>query len=626
MNCITSSAVRLAQVWLAASVALAQPPTIGNCSVFPANNIWNTPIDRLPVSPNSSTYINTIGAGLHMHADFGSGLYAGGPIGIPYITVPGSQTKYPATFLYFDESDPGPYAVPLNAPIEGGSQSNGDRHTMAVDVDNCILYELGKAYPQTASWQADAGAIFGLLSNVLRPVTWTSTDAAGLSVLAGLARYDEIVSGEIRHALRFTAPQTQRAFVWPARHYASSITDPTYPPMGLRVRLRASYDISGFSSTNQIILRALKKYGMMLADNGSAWYVSGAPDSRWDNNDLHQLGLIAGSDFEVVDVSPLMVSADSGQARQGGPVVLTSKLGTYHSTGAVFVLDANNNYSWDGAPPDKLFNWGTANLNPGYQVVVGDWNGSGTQKVGLFDPASATWLLDYDGDGIYTPGVDKILRWGSPGDTPVVGDWNGSGTTKVGTFGPNTGLWLLDYNGNFAWDGPSVDRYFSWGSPGDTPLVGDWNGTGTIKVGTFGPRTGFWLLDYNGNFRWDGPSVDKYFSWGSPGDTPLVGDWSGSGTAKVGTFVPGTGLWLLDYNGNFTWDGPGVDKYLRWGSPGDTPVIGDWNGSGTAKVGTFVPGTATWLLDFNGNFTWDGAAIDKYIPWGSPGDTPVVWK
>lgn len=310
------SAFLFVSVWLVASVAVAQPAAIGNCSVFPSNNIWNTPIDQLPVAPNSTTYITTIGGNATMHADFGSGLYAGAPIGIPFITVPGTQTKYPATFLYSSESDPGPYAVPLNAPIEGGSQSTGDRHSIAIDIDNCILYELGRAFPQTASWQADAGAIFNLASNALRPATWTSTDAAGLPIFPGLARYDEIAAGEIRHALRFTVPQTQRAFLWPARHDASSLTDPKYPPMGLRVRLQASFDISGFSPTNQIILRALKKYGMILADNGSAWYVSGAPDPRWDNNDLHNLGVITGSNFEVVDVSPLMADPNSGQIKQ----------------------------------------------------------------------------------------------------------------------------------------------------------------------------------------------------------------------------------------------------------------------------------------------------------------------
>jgi len=299
-----------------AGSAHAHAPTLGSCTVLPADNIWNTPIDQLPFSPRSSTYVNTIGATTAVHADFGSGLWDGGPIGIPFITVPGTQTKYPASFTYADESDPGPYAVPLNAPIEGGSASTGDRHAISVDVDHCILYELYAAYPQTASWQAGSGAIFNLLSNNLRVATWTSADAAGLPIFPGLVRYDEIAAGEIRHALRFTVPKTQKAYVWPARHYASSLTGAQYPPMGVRFRLRADFDISSYSPTNQIILRALKKYGMMIADNGSAWFLYGAPDSRWNNDDLHSLGAIHGSDFQVVDVSGLMISPDSGQATQ----------------------------------------------------------------------------------------------------------------------------------------------------------------------------------------------------------------------------------------------------------------------------------------------------------------------
>jgi hypothetical protein len=304
--------------------AFGQPPKIGNCTVLPADNIWNTPVDQLPVAPSSSTYVNTIGAIAGIHADFGSGSYNGAPIGIPFVTVPGTQTKYPAAFTYASESDPGPYAVPLNAPIEGGSQSTGDRHAIAIDTDNCVLYELYAAYPQSASWQAGSGAIFNLLSNALRTASWTSADAAGLPILSGLMRYDEIAAGEIRHAIRFTVPKTQKAYVWPARHYASSITDPSYPPMGARFRLRAGFDISGYSAANQVILRALKKYGMMLADNGSAWYISGAPDPRWDNTDLHALGAVKGSDFELVDTTPLMISPDSGQALQNGVSVSVS--------------------------------------------------------------------------------------------------------------------------------------------------------------------------------------------------------------------------------------------------------------------------------------------------------------
>jgi len=254
----------------------------------------------------------------------------------------------------------------------------------------------------------------------------------------------------------------------------------------------------------------------------------------------------------------------------------TAKVGIYNRTAGAFLLDANGNFTWDGAPPDKLFSWGTGNHNPRYVVVVGDWNGSGTQKVGIFDPGTATWTLDYNGDGVYTPGVDKVFQWGSPGDIPVVGDWNGSGTTKVGTFNPTYAVWLLDYNGNYVWEGPGVDKQVSWGSPGDTPVVGDWNGSGTTKIGIVNTTYELWLLDYNGNYIWEGPSVDKQVSWGSPGDTPVVGDWNGSGTTKIGIVNTTYELWLLDYNGDFIWEGPGVDKQLSWGSPGDVPVVGKW--------------------------------------------------
>lgn len=307
-----------------AGLASAQTPTIGNCTVLPADDIWNTRIDQLPVHPSSSTWVSTIGASSPLHPDFGAGLYDGGPIGIPYVTVPGTQTKYPATFTYQSESDTGPYAIPLNAPIEGGSASTGDRHVISIDINNCILYEIFGAYPQTSSWTGGSGAIFHLLSDALRPATWTSADAAGLPIFPGLVRHDEVAAGAIHHALRFTVPHTQKAYVWPARHYASSLTGAQYPPMGARFRLKASFNISGFSAANQVILTALKQYGMMLADNGSAWYISGAPDAGWNNDDLHALTTIAGSNFEAVDATALMVNPDSGQAVQSGVTVSVS--------------------------------------------------------------------------------------------------------------------------------------------------------------------------------------------------------------------------------------------------------------------------------------------------------------
>lgn len=292
-------------------------PQIAGCDVLPADSIWNTPIDTLPVHPRSAAYINTIGANENFHPDFGSGLYEGAPIGIPYVEVPGDQTKVSVAFEYDDESDIGPYPIPPNPPIEGGPDSDGDRHILIIDRDNCLLYELFYAFPENdGSWSAGSGAIFDLSSHELRPDGWTSADAAGLPILPGLVRYDEVASGAIKHAIRFTVPETQRAYVWPARHYASDITNLNYPPMGQRFRLKAEYDISGFAPEIQVILQAFKTYGIILADNGSAWFISGVPDDRWDNDTLRELRQLQGSDFEAVDVSNLLIDPDSGQATQ----------------------------------------------------------------------------------------------------------------------------------------------------------------------------------------------------------------------------------------------------------------------------------------------------------------------
>lgn len=310
---VTTHLPALGLTILAAGAACAQP-TIGNCPVFPANNVWNAPINQLPVAANSATLVATIGASVTLHADFGSGLWDGGPIGIPFVTVPGTQTKYSAAFQYASESDPGPYAIPLTAPIEGGSASTGDRHAIAVDTDNCILYEFWDATPLAASWQAGSGAIFNLNANTLRPSGWTSADAAGLPVFPGLVKYDEVAAGVIQHAIRLTVPHTLDTFAWPARHEASSLTSTSYPAMGQRFRLRASFNISTFPADVQVILQALKTYGMFVADNGSAWYISGAPDSRWNNDDLSTLSQVTGSDFEAVDDTPFMISANSAQA------------------------------------------------------------------------------------------------------------------------------------------------------------------------------------------------------------------------------------------------------------------------------------------------------------------------
>lgn len=284
---------------------------------FPADNAWNQDISATLADPNSAAIIAFIGAGTGLHADFGAGLYQGSPIGIPYMVVSSaSQPKVPVAFtLYGDESDPGPMPIPAAAPIEGGDNSTGDRHVLVMDRDTCLLYELGNSYRQSDnSWSASGAAVWDLKSNALRPYGWTSADAAGLPIFSGLARYDEVAAGAITHALRFTVPVSRRAYVLPATHWASSNTNPSAPPMGLRVRLKAGVDISGYPAQARVVLAALKRYGMILADNGSAWYISGAPDDRWNNDQLARLSGIKGSDLEVVQMGTVYTSDPAGPA------------------------------------------------------------------------------------------------------------------------------------------------------------------------------------------------------------------------------------------------------------------------------------------------------------------------
>jgi hypothetical protein len=297
--------------------ATVPPP---RCPTLPADDIWNTPVTGLPVAARSDTYVAAIGADATVHPDFGSGVWPPGsnsPIGIPYVEVGSDTPPVPIHFTaYGDESDPGPYPIPPDAPIEGGPQASGDRHVIVVDRHRCRLYELFSAYPRAdGSWESASGAVFDLDSSDLRPDGWTSADAAGLPIFPGLVTYDEVASGQIDHALRFTAPRTADAHAWPARHHAGSGDISELPPMGQRFRLRSDFDTSGFDDAARVIAEAMKVYGIILADNGSSWYISGAPDPRWDNDALHQLGAIRGSDFEAVDVSGLMVDPDSGTAR-----------------------------------------------------------------------------------------------------------------------------------------------------------------------------------------------------------------------------------------------------------------------------------------------------------------------
>jgi hypothetical protein len=277
-------------------------PMIGGCRVLPADNAWNSKVDSLPVRNNSSALISNISATRNLHPDFGGG----GQYGIPNIVVPASEPKRAMHWTaYGDEADPGPYPIPPNAPVEGAPATDGDRHVLVLQKGTCHLYELYRGFWRGNHWDADVGVNWNLSSNALRPMGWTSADAAGLPILPGLVRYDEVAAGHIDHAVRFTVPISQKGYILPATHYASSSTNPNLPPMGLRVRLKASYSLSRFHGQSLVILKALKTYGMIVADNGSPWFITGAADPRWNDDDLNQIKSVPGTAFEAVDTGPV---------------------------------------------------------------------------------------------------------------------------------------------------------------------------------------------------------------------------------------------------------------------------------------------------------------------------------
>ena len=331
-------------------MSVGQGASLNGFLPLPSDNLWNKDISGATIDSNSANYINYIGSSVGLHPDFGSGEYDGSYMGIPYTVVNSGQALVPITYTaYGDESDPGPMPIPLTAPIEGyPNPGTGDRHVLVLDNANCFLYELYSSYPQTASWDAGSGAVWDLLADEQRPYTWTSADAAGLPIFPGLVRYDEVAAGAINHAIRFTLQNSSAGFTPPASHWASTTSNANAVPMGARLRLKAGFDVSGFSATNQVILNAMKKYGLIMADNGSSMYISGAPDDRWNNDDLHNLGLVTASDFDVIQISPLYTSANvpSGPAPQitqfiasansvsaGTPVTLS-----WQVTGASYVI------------------------------------------------------------------------------------------------------------------------------------------------------------------------------------------------------------------------------------------------------------------------------------------------
>ena len=392
-------------VVVASGTASAGTPVPGapNCQLFPADNVWNTDISGLPVDPHSAPWLAAMNsATTDLHPDFGPSGDPSNPYGMPYAVVSPAHPLVAPSFQYGAESDPGPYPFGADTPIEGGSQSTGDRHAIMVNPSTCTLFELFDAHYSAAGSTAGSGAVWALGSNVLRPAGWTSADAAGLPILPGLLRYDEVQSGSVTHAIRMTAQSTDTSFIWPARHQAGTASDPNLPPMGARFRLRGNFDISGFSPPAQVVLRAMQHYGLILADNGSNWYFGGTADPNWPISLVDELKAVPANAFEAVDESSLMIDPNSGQAVQPGAAVNCS-------AGPGYRMAAADGGVFSFCEPF----WGSMGGHPLNRPVVG---------VAATPDGGGYWLVASDG-GVFSFGDARFF--GSTGairlNRPVVG-------------------------------------------------------------------------------------------------------------------------------------------------------------------------------------------------------------
>lgn len=584
----------------------AQPPVVGGCQLFPANNILNTPIDGLPVHPMSSTYISNMGGASHnLHPDFGSGVWPPGsnaPIGIPYITVDSTQPEVPISFYYPSESDPGPYPIPPDAPIEGGPDSTGDRHVIVVENDNCILYEVFDAHPQEDnSWDSGSGAVFDLASNDLHPDTWTSADAAGLPILPLLVRYDEVVAGEINHAIRITASCTHNSYVWPARHHAG-FCNANYPPMGTRFRLRADYPVENYSPQMQVILRAMQIYGVIVADNGSNWFVSGAPDEGWDNTMLRELRDVQGGDFVAVDQSSLMVDYNSGATHPAPQIPtgmsVTGNLTTY--------------------PPSPVFNWTHDPNTTWYQLVVKDGGSTVLDQwyeVGVdiacngtcaIEPAFSAFLSNGDYDWYVQPYNDAhgaptlSARSDTEQFSVVVPDpEQPTGLNTIGSLvtAPVIPQFEWDHDGATAWYQVQINK-------GATSILNQWYDitSGDIACTTTCVITPNLELS-NGDYQW---FVTPWAEWSGTGTASNVANFEvnvpaaskPTGLTEVGSLTtpPVTPQFQWAHDGTASW-------YQLYVNASSGTVIDQWFDVSTLACGATCTVSPDVSLT-NGNHIW----------------------
>ena len=541
-------------------------PGAPNCPMFPADNVWNTNISQLPVDPHSAAWMASMDSSTtNLHPDFGPSGDPSNPYGIPYTVVPPAQALVNVSFQYSSESDPGPYPFGASTPIEGGSQSTGDRHALMVNPSTCTLYELYDATYSASGSTAGSGAIWNLNSDALRPSGWTSADAAGLPILPGLLRYDEVQSGSITHAIRMTAENTDDSFIWPARHEAGSADNPDLPPMGARFRLKASYNISGYSPQAQVVLRAMQQYGLILADNGSNWYFGGTADPAWPSSLVNELKEVPASEFEAVDESSLMIDPNSGQARQNGGAVTCSTNPGYRLAAA------------DGG----VFTF----CEPFYGSMGGTKLAAGIVGMASTPDGKGYWLVASDG-GIF-----------SFGDAPFYGSMGGHRLNQpivgMASTPDGNGYWLVAADGGIFSFG---DASF-YGSTGNLRLNQPIVGMSTTPDGK-----GYWLVAADGGIFSFGDASFYGSMGGHPLNQPIVGMAATSG---------GGGYWLVAKDGGIFSFG----NAAFYGSAGNIelnqPIVGM----------TVAPGGAGyWMVAADGGIFAFGSASFE----GSTGSTQLT--
>jgi hypothetical protein len=549
---------------------------------FPANNAWNMDVSRFPVHSNSANLIASIGTSTGLHPDFGT-FWQGAPIGIPYMVVAGNQPMVPVNFTdWGDQSDAGPYPFPTNAPIEGGSSSDGDRHVLVIDRDNWKLYETYYSFPinNGASWNASSGAVWNFNSNKLRPETWTSADAAGLPIFPGLVRRDEVAQmQEIRHALRFTVVTSRRSYVYPATHQAGSTTNVNAPPMGMRVRLKAAFNVNNpnFSPNVRVILRAMQKYGMIVADNGSNWYVSGTHDPLWNDDELSILSQVKGSDFEVVQTPNhlLMPRSDfDGDGRTDLSVFRPSN-GVWYAAG-----------SSDGAFRAQAFGLPTDNPAPG------DYDGDGLTDNAIW--RDGVWHISNSSNGSY-----RVEQFGLMGDVPVAADFDADGKTDLAVFRPSNGVWYIrnSFDNSF--------RAAQFGVSNDKPAVADYDGDGRADIAVYRPSNGTWWIWQSSN---NGYRTQQF---GLSEDVPVVGDYDADGLADIAVFRPSNGVWYISQSSN------AQVRITQWGLSTDRPTPGDYDGDNRSDLAVYRPSEGVWYILQSWNNTF------RANQFGLNGDVPV---